>query len=98
MPSKLPHRHPVVGTKHPDHPVHVHHHDEIMEREHSVRDRHTALACHHSDDHHSCLLPKDGSHTQGNHASEYVHKHGLTREGETAKNRKADGRRAGDGY
>jgi hypothetical protein len=47
-------------------------------------------------------LPHEGSHAQGQDHSHqhdgYLHKHGLTRQGETAKNRKADGRRAGGGY
>jgi len=89
MTSKPPiHRHPIVGTRHPDHPVAVHHHDKVMAREHHQHDRRNALAYLNSDDHPSCVLPKDGSHTQGNHnhPAEYVRDHGLTRQGETAKN------------
>src|SRR5262249_22317651 len=95
-----PHRHPVVGSKHPDHPEHVHHHDRVMERQHSQRDTRNALAYLNSDDHPSCILPKDGSHTQGTqtHAAECGSEHGRTRKGETAKSRKAEGGRAGEGY
>jgi hypothetical protein len=66
------------------------------------RPRHQArhpLSFHHDSDDESCVLPEDRSHSQGQaHAAEYLHKRDLKRQGETAKNRKADSRRAGSGY
>jgi hypothetical protein len=76
-------------------------HDQVLARE--AKQRHKqALSFHHDDDHASCVLPEHGSHAQGqdhsHHHDGYLHKHSLTRQGETAKRRKADSRRAGDGY
>ena len=51
MTSKPPiHRHPIVGTRHPDHPVAVHHHDQVMAREHRQHVRHKDLSFHHDYD------------------------------------------------
>jgi hypothetical protein len=93
-------RHPIGGHAAHVGPRHQQVHDKVLAREKADYDH--PLSFHHDDDHHSCVLPEHGSHTQGqdhsHHHSGYLHKRGLTRQGETARNAKADGRKAGSGY
>jgi hypothetical protein len=93
-------RHPVSGhlTRHG--PEHQRQHDEALAHEHHGKHK---LSFRHPSDHEHVPMPHEpgASHNQGQqhrpHGG-YVRQHGLTKAGTTAENRKADGRKAGDGY
>jgi hypothetical protein len=73
----------------------------MLQHKHHSTKPHRKLSFHHDGDPPN-PLPHEGSHAQGQQHehphSGYLHKHGLTRQGETARNAKADARKPGSGY
>jgi hypothetical protein len=75
---------------------HEHYHHGAHDSEHHEREHHEE---HHDDyDNANNPQPHQGSHTQGNHTAEIVHQRGHSAKGETARNARMDGRKAGSGY
>jgi hypothetical protein len=91
-------RHPIGGHDARHGPEHQVIHDKVLRREQPHHNR--PLSFHHDGDHASCLLPDAGSHTQGqeHHHDGYLHRRGLSKRGETARNAPMDRKPPGKGY